>query len=46
MGGGVAVQQRGDLAGGPRRAQRAQQVGHAARVIEAGVGGGAGWPAR
>ena len=39
--GGGAVQQRGDLAGGPRLAQRAQQAGHGVRVVEAGVGGGA-----
>ena len=40
----VAVQHRGDLAGGPHRAQRAQQAGHSARVVEIGVGGSpVGW---
>ena len=40
MGGGVAVQQRADLAGGPRLTQRVQQPGYGGRVVEAGVGGG------
>jgi len=43
---GVTVQQCGDLLGRARRQQAAQQPGHAARILEGGMGRRHGRPAR